>query len=752
MCMLLCAARATAQDSTVVIQDQPAGEHVAFSRDGRYFVTTGEHGPTLLWETASGKLLRELPRTNQGVTQYYSPGSYSRGVRYRSGGLGVAFSPDGRYVAAVSMPLRSGMSNGLWSFAAPSVWEIATGEALHPASTWERKDSLLINPDMPWTGSEIIAWSTVDTDSAAHLLRNYKGPASRFSRDGRIGAAIDSLHRVTFLELPSNRLIGKLPDSMRSGYNSALSHDGKWLAARPQGYGIRIWSVATQQPVAAITDSLWVRLLAFSPDDKILAVADYYTVVLYATDDWRRLSSFGYRSENWGQTGVNELVFSRDSKLLAVGGDGLRIIEVPSGRLHLDSIGTSLLDIQSLAIHDSVMAVARENFGYVREYSQGKSAIELWPLNGGGPFVLARDLSNVSSIAINPDATQLAAGTAEGITVGRYTRALAGGLYLWDLDKSRQVLGGYESGPTADVAFSRDGKWLYSMENFEIEMEEAPCPKDEYCGAPEEIPYSLELVRTNTRSLSRKEVVTSSSNSVEQAIGGLLSPAADRVLRSNNGKWFTYDVVKGRRDRAFNPDSALLHPVGGGWTNCASTFGEYPTSARISSDGRFAAFNLITYARVIDMATGASVMRSDSTLHEEAIGWAGISAGGKALVVVSCNDSWPMPRLSFLDIATSDTLTDLQLVDIPDDIVFREDGKFLVRTDGTIWLHDRTGQRLAAVLSDRQGHWLVVTPDGKYDGAGDPSRFAVWLKQGAAVPLSPESRVPGLLKKLLSGP
>src|SRR5690242_7076466 len=92
--------RANAQTPELVIESRSPGPFIAFSRDGRYIATTDEgRGPTLLWETATGRLFRELPPANQNTeTSLPSNGTMVNGGM-GGGGQAVVFSPDGRYVA-----------------------------------------------------------------------------------------------------------------------------------------------------------------------------------------------------------------------------------------------------------------------------------------------------------------------------------------------------------------------------------------------------------------------------------------------------------------------------------------------------------------------------------------------------------------------------------------------------------------------------------------------------------------------------
>lgn len=110
---------------------------------------------------------------------------------------------------------------------------------------------------------------------------------------------------------------------------TALSTDGRWLAAGGQQAGLRIWEVATGRLVHSIANSNpelqhpdpevkapgtdQVLSLSFSPDGKLLAMADLLTVKVFNTDSGELQYAIN-RSFRYGKSG---LVFSPDGQLLA---------------------------------------------------------------------------------------------------------------------------------------------------------------------------------------------------------------------------------------------------------------------------------------------------------------------------------------------------------------------------------------------------------------------------------------------------
>ena len=183
---------------------------MAMASDGEIIAAADNTGTTILWDTATG---REIHR-REAKSEHPS----------------IAFAPDGKsYAASDNRGAR--------------LWDTASGRELHRFSTPAAAARLLcFAPD-----GKTLAFASGE---AAWLCDVMTG---RRKRD---------LHGVDYL------------------HSMAFAHDGKILATGDYCGRIRLWNVATgleirqfgDQPQVA-GEGLYVKSLAFLPDDKMIVVA-----------------------------------------------------------------------------------------------------------------------------------------------------------------------------------------------------------------------------------------------------------------------------------------------------------------------------------------------------------------------------------------------------------------------------------------------------------------------------------------------
>lgn len=107
-------------------------------------------------------------------------------------------------------------------------------------------------------------------------------------------------------------------DDGRQGLRAnALSHSGKLFAVVSQGNTINIWETQSGRKVREVltTQGRAIIALAFSPDDALLAVAEFAfpgTIILWDANSGEKLLSFAAHA-----TPVETLVFSPDAAILA---------------------------------------------------------------------------------------------------------------------------------------------------------------------------------------------------------------------------------------------------------------------------------------------------------------------------------------------------------------------------------------------------------------------------------------------------
>lgn len=347
--------------------------------------------------------------------------------------MSVAFSPDGKFVAA-------GATNGQLC-----LWNATTGTLVltYPVNSWLY--SIDFSPDgkLLACGSydrAVRLWN-VQTGQIFKILQGHEGEVRSvaFSPDGKLLASGSYDQKIYIWDIQTGQMLRNLQGHTGGIRSAVFSPDGLMLASGSYDPKIYLWDIQTGQILKVLqghTDQ--VRSLAFGPDGRLLASgSEDYSVILWDIQTGqiiRRLQ---------GHTGgVWSVAFAADGKILASGSydRNIRIWDIQTGSI-----------LQTLQGHGRwITSVDFSPDGTMLLSGSEDQSVRLWEVSTGQSIqTLQGSISWIRSIAFSPDGKLLAGGSSDQ------------NVRLWDVSTGRMVkkLKGHISG-VYSVAFGSDGNIL----------------------------------------------------------------------------------------------------------------------------------------------------------------------------------------------------------------------------------------------------------------------------------------------------
>jgi WD40 repeat protein len=538
------------------------GDAVAFSRDGRLLATAGVH-VMQLWDVATGRLVKQLP---VGPTWIQGPSSKSWHRNEQEGpGSIVGFSPDGTMVMWSAVGAQRVLHFKSWN-ALPHVWNIRSGEFISGRSAWtqDRDQHPPTLEGFPWNGSQVGLWTVLNTESALTTLKDYVGPASAITPDGRFGASREGpreANTVSLWDLRTGQKLRTFDGTWRDILGLAISPSGRWVAMHANlQQEMIVWDASTGQRAATLPltnrpDNFGP--IAFSPDERWLAVQRSSGVALFDTQTWTLVQSIVAAPVN-SYAQVATYAFSPDSKRMAfavVPGGGLALWSIDEARVVSTFGREQLPEVSSLAISPDgtglVVGNIRHNYN-----DDDTGALVVWDLASNRPPSVIDQEQPVQAVAFSPDGTQLAVGTRGTSRDGKGHLIYVGNTRLYDTrdwNNARPALDdshfwGGSAASSQAVAFSPDGTRIASA-LLDIDHYQHCTPGDP-CGF-EDIPFIglLAMWDTHTGAVARRQRLPDSTlNTLAFSPDGrwLATGHQDRLIK-------LYDARTGKRVRYFGP-------------------------------------------------------------------------------------------------------------------------------------------------------------------------------------------------------
>jgi WD40 repeat protein/predicted Ser/Thr protein kinase len=243
---------------------------LAFSADGKRFASVGRDGKAILRDATSGSIVQAIKNVQPGLNipvQYVDVAFHPDGQRMalardvlngevelrdvatgqllgKKGGSRVAFSPDGKWMAAANAVM----------------WD-KTGRRMTPG-----------NPIKIWDAATLVE----KTELRGHFGVVFQIAFSK-GADTLASAGEDKTARLW--DVASGKQLFELKGHTNQVMSVAFSPDGKRLATASQDRTVKIWDTQTGQPLITLTheppgvQALWLWHVAFSPDGRWIAAS-----------------------------------------------------------------------------------------------------------------------------------------------------------------------------------------------------------------------------------------------------------------------------------------------------------------------------------------------------------------------------------------------------------------------------------------------------------------------------------------------
>jgi WD40 repeat protein len=705
---------------------------VAFSRDSRLVASSAGDNSVKVWDVMSGRELHTLAGVQGSMIA-------AIGVYF------IGFASDNRLVT-VSDAIR--------------VWDLSTGRELRSLDSGMMAVSSFNGTDGGVTlsadGTQLLIVSE-DTDSQVRIIdiangrevRRVKLPEDQIdslqlssSPEGHLLAAgiVKKRFRLWNLTTKKDRELGP---TAKEFSQVKFSRDGG-LVALSENYTVKVWEVATfrELPALKVPNSGAMvphadAFMSFSDDGKRIATGGFDTdTIVWETETGKRLSNLSGRTNM-----AYSVSFSGDGNELASG--GRTRWDLRTGRGFRTTPGTGERIAFGVATSDGrLLAVQKPNSSEVTivESPSGKQLHTLAP---------AGDAGVVQRVRFSSDGTMLAvvysvSDDQRPNTPGSYTRGSQ--VKIWDVKTGRELRSLTSEDIPMHADFTADNRFIATAGTMgqialwdvqsgkkvrDLSALTASAPMNI---KPGQIPNMADMAAMMTNMIG-----TMSAGTMGQSVTSLAFSPDGRMLATGGVE------SKANIDIAAIMSGAMSGQRQKGKQQSTDP-ADFMKDLKVEAIGR---------VQLWDVASGREIATIKG--HSRGVSKVAFSRDGRLLASGGTDNT-----IKIWDLATRSVLRTFTGHTAPiDSIDFTPDGRMLASAseDGSTFLWDtQTGEHLLTLISlDDGGEWMVVTPQGLFDGTPVSWNQILWRYNQETFNVAPiewffnEFYYPGLLADIVNG-
>jgi WD40 repeat protein/uncharacterized caspase-like protein len=710
---------------------------IAFSRDSRFVAASGSDNSVTVWDVLSGRELHRLGGAAQGSIM---------------GSLGVffiGFASDNRLVTVSD---------------AARVWDLSTGRELRSLDMGMQGVAAITGSDGGMTLSSDatqLAFLTEDGDTEVRVVelasgrevRRTKLPEDRidsaqvsFTPDGRLLVAAIHNKRFKLWDLTGKK-DHELGPTTKEFCQFKFSRNGRLLALS-DNYTVRLWDVATLRELPAVkvpnsgafpqSDAY----IAFTDDGKRIATGGFDTdIIVWETETGKRLSNLIGRANM-----AYNVVFSGDGNELTSGGRTRWDLRTGRGLRITPDTGEKTY---GLATPDGRLVVVRKantNVLTVVESPSGKHLFMLTPSDETGI---------INQTRFSDDSTMLAviysgAEDQRPTQTGSFTRGAQ--IKIWDLKSGRELRSLTSSQIPMNAEFSADGRVLAviaGMGQVSLWDVQSGSRLRDLTSSPLASftpPTTIKPGQMPTMP-NMADVAAILANTLgSMSAGTTMGQTVTSLAFTGDGKVLATGGVESK----VNIDIAAM--MSGGMNQKPKKGSKTPDPADMLKDMKVEAVGQV---QLWDVTTGRPITAIKG--HGRGVSKVTFSRDGKLLASGATDNT-----IKIWDVATRNELRTLtgHTAGI-ESIDFSPDGRLVASAsdDGSTFLWDtKTGEHLLTLISlDDGGEWMVVTPQGLFDGTPVSWNQILWRYNQETFNVAPiewffnEFYYPGLLADIFAG-